>query len=69
MMNLNVGSADRVVRVVLGLAIIAAGFAFQSWLGAIGLVLLLTAVVGTCPLYLLFGISTRPFDRGVSSRP
>jgi len=54
----NVGSADRVVRVVVGLAIIAAGFYFKSWWGAVGVVPLLTAAIGWCPAYLPFGITT-----------
>ena len=58
-MKSNVGSVDRWVRVVLGLAIVAAGFYFKSWFGFIGLVPLVTALVGWCPAYLPFGISTR----------
>lgn len=58
-MKANIGSVDRVVRVVLGLAIIAGGLVAQNWLGVIGVVLLATAAIGTCPLYLPFGISTR----------
>lgn len=58
-MKANIGSIDRTVRIVLGLAIIAGGLATHNWLGVIGLVLLATAAVGTCPLYLPFGISTR----------
>jgi hypothetical protein len=57
-MKVNVGSVDRVVRVVAGLAIIAAGVYFKSWWGAIGAVPLLTALVGFCPLYLPIGLST-----------
>lgn len=57
-MKLNMGSADRIIRAVLGAAVIAAGVYFQSWFGAIGLVLLGTAAVGWCPAYLPFGIST-----------
>ncbi|NWF68380.1 MAG: DUF2892 domain-containing protein [Chloroflexi bacterium] len=56
----NVGNVDRVVRIVLGLAIIAAGFYFQSWLGLLAIIPLGTALLGTCPLYSLFGISTCP---------
>lgn len=55
----NVGSADRVVRIVLGLAVGGLGIGFGSWLGLLGLIPLLTALVGTCPLYLPFGLSTR----------
>jgi hypothetical protein len=59
-MDQNVGGIDRVVRVVAGIAIIAAGAYFKSWWGAVGLVPLLTATIRWCPLYLPFGISTRP---------
>jgi hypothetical protein len=58
-MQINVGSKDRVARIVTGAGIIGAGFYFQSWLGAIGMVPLLTAATGWCPAYLPFGISTR----------
>ena len=57
-MKRNVGNADRIVRIVVGLGIIGAGVAYQSWLGAIGLVPLATAAIGWCPAYLPFGIST-----------
>jgi len=62
-MNRNVGSVDRIVRVVLGVAILAAGVKFQSWWGALGVVPLLTAAIGWCPVYLPFGISTCPARR------
>lgn len=54
----NVGGADRIVRVIAGLAIIAAGVYFQSWWGVVGLVPLATATLGWCPAYLPFGFST-----------
>ena len=57
-MKLNVGIIDRWVRIVLGIAIAAAGFYFKSWFGLIGLIPLVTAAVGWCPLYAPFGIST-----------
>jgi hypothetical protein len=57
-MKRNVGSADRFARIALGLGIIAAGVAYQSWIGAIGIVPLATAAIGWCPAYLPFGIST-----------
>ena len=57
-MKLNMGSIGRSARVVVGLAIIAAGFYFKSWLGLIGLIPLGTALVGWCPMYVPFGIST-----------
>ncbi len=57
-MQLNVGKPERVVRVVVGLAIIGAGVYFQSWWGAIGLIPVFTGIVGWCPPYQLLGIST-----------
>jgi hypothetical protein len=57
-MTRNIGGADRVVRVIAGAAIIAAGVYFKSWWGVIGVVPLLTAAIGWCPAYLPFGIST-----------
>ncbi len=65
-MNGNVGSIDRIIRVVLGLAILAAGGYFRSWWGAIGVVPLLTAAIGWCPLYLPLGLSTCPVQRARS---
>ena len=57
-MKHNVGTADRVIRAVLGLAVGAAGLYYQSWFGLIGLVFLGTALIGWCPAYLPFGLST-----------
>lgn len=57
-MKRNVGNIDRVIRIVIGLAILLAGFYFGSWWGAVGLVPLLTAAIGWCPLYLPLGLST-----------
>lgn len=57
-MKTNVGTADRVVRIVAALAAFALGYAFQSWWGLIGIVPLLTALIGWCPAYVPFGIST-----------
>ena len=57
-MKANVGSIDRTLRIIIGLLIIAAGFYFQSWWGLVGIVPLGTALIGWCPAYLPFGIST-----------
>jgi hypothetical protein len=58
-MKKNMGKSDRWIRVILGLAIIAAGVYFKSWWGLIGIIPLGTSLISTCPLYLPFGISTR----------
>lgn len=57
-MQCNVGKTERVIRVIAGVAIIGAGFLYQSWWGVIGLVPLLTGATGYCPPYQLLGIST-----------
>jgi hypothetical protein len=54
----NVGSIDRVLRVIVGLGILAAGYVFKSWWGLVGVVPLLTAAIGFCPAYLPLGLST-----------
>jgi len=58
-MKKNMGNADRVIRGILGVAILAAGYYFKSWWGLIGLIPLGTAFVSVCPAYLPFGLSTR----------
>lgn len=57
-MKPNVGSVDRVIRIVLGLVILAAGYYYKNWWGLIGLLPLLTGLFRFCPGYLPFGIST-----------
>jgi hypothetical protein len=58
-MKTNVGSIDRVLRILLGLALIAATLqgAIGAW-GWIGLVPLATGVFRFCPAYLPFGLRT-----------
>ena len=61
-MQKNVGTLDRVLRVLLGLALLSLILLLDGparWLGLIGVVPLLTAVVGSCPAYTIFGIATR----------
>jgi hypothetical protein len=58
-MNPNIGSVDRVIRIAAGLALIGWGLWAQNWWGAIGVVPLATALIGWCPAYAPFGISTR----------
>ena len=57
-MKKNVGSADKVIRIILGVAIIAFGIYSQSWWGLVGIVPLFTAFIGWCPAYNLIGVST-----------
>ncbi len=57
-MKKNVGGIDRILRGVLGIAIIAAGLIFSSWWGLIGVVFLFTSLFSFCPAYLPFGLSS-----------
>lgn len=58
-MSQNVGTIDRVVRIVIGIVLLALVFVgpHTPW-GLVGAVPLLTAFVGFCPLYRLLGIRT-----------
>lgn len=63
-MNQNVGTIDRVVRIVAGVALIAIVFVGpQTPWGWIGIVPLATALLGWCPAYTLFGLSTCPVKK------
>jgi len=56
---LNEGTVDRVVRVVLGTVLLAMVFMGpRTWLGWVGVVPLVTGLVGFCPLYRLIGVRT-----------
>jgi hypothetical protein len=58
-MTQNIGNAERMIRAIVGLALIAIVFVGpQTPWGWIGVVPLLTAVLGWCPPYALFGINT-----------
>lgn len=60
-MKTNVGTIDRIIRVLLGLGLLSLVFLVEGgarWFGLIGLVPLLTAAVGYCPPYALLGIDT-----------
>jgi hypothetical protein len=59
-MKQNVGSADKIVRIVLGLGLLSLLLLLEApmkYLGLIGLVPLLTALMGWCPLYTLLGMN------------
>jgi hypothetical protein len=60
-MTPNVGSTDKLVRVIVGLMLLTWALLGQGslrWLGLIGVVPLLTALAGYCPLYTLVGMKT-----------
>jgi hypothetical protein len=67
MLTTNEGSFDRVLRVIAGVVLLALFFMYPgaSWRywTLIGIIPLLTGLVGWCPLYSMFGLSTCPMKR------
>ena len=63
-MKTNVGSMDRIARVIIGLALIALTLtgAIGLW-GWIGVVPIATAAMGWCPAYTLLGFSSCPMKK------
>lgn len=64
-MKANVGGVDRMLRILAGLALLALVFVFEGnarWFGLVGMVPLATGLVGYCPAYALFGLSTCPMQ-------
>ena len=63
-MTRNEGTIDRVLRVVLGLILLALVFVGpQTPWGWIDIVPLVTGLVGFCPLYRIVGLSTCPLKK------
>ena len=63
-MKANVGGIDRILRIVVGLALIAwalLGGPIWAWIGVVPLG---TALIGFCPLYTLLGMNTCPAKKG-----
>jgi hypothetical protein len=68
-MHINENTFDRVARIALGLLLIALTVVGPKTLwGLVGLVPLVTGLVGFCPLYRVLGISTCPAPRRSESQ-
>lgn len=68
-MKANVGGIDRVLRIVVGLAVLSLVFVLPEpnrWWGLIGIVPLATGFMSFCPLYTLIGVNTCPAQRAGS---
>jgi hypothetical protein len=65
MMKQNMGTLDRVIRIVLAAAVAVLYFAHllspvaAIILGVVGVIFLVTGIAGFCPLYLLLGLSSK----------
>jgi hypothetical protein len=59
MFKTNVGTVDRVLRIIVGIVLIALAFVGpQSAWGWIGIIPLASGLLSTCPIYSLLGIKT-----------
>jgi len=55
----NIGKIDKMIRIIVGLALVAYGLVFDNMLvSAIGAIPLSTALVSFCPLYSIFKLNT-----------
>jgi hypothetical protein len=63
-MKTNVGGIDKILRIAVGIALIAMAYmnVVGVW-GYIGVVPLLTGLIGWCPVYPMFGISSCPMKK------
>lgn len=57
-MRKNIGSTDKIIRLLLGVGLIIYGIYFNSWIGFIAVIPILTALINMCPIYSLLGINT-----------
>jgi hypothetical protein len=56
----NTGKVDRIIRVIVGVLLVGNVFTgLQSPIGWIGIILIVTGIFGTCPVYSLLGINTK----------
>ncbi|MFA5521031.1 MAG: DUF2892 domain-containing protein [Castellaniella sp.] len=65
-MQTNVGSLDRIARIVIGLILLSLPLWLDSswrWLGLVGIMPLITGLSGRCPGYRLLGRSTCPVQK------
>ncbi|MDF2653395.1 MAG: hypothetical protein K0Q73_9200 [Paenibacillus sp.] len=53
----NVGRTEQVIRISIGILILVAGLAFESWWGLIGIAPILTGLTRYCPANALLGIN------------
>ncbi|HEY6006104.1 MAG TPA: DUF2892 domain-containing protein [Anaeromyxobacter sp.] len=60
----NEGTLDRFIRIVIGIALLSLTVAGpKSMVGLVGIVPIVTGLVGFCPLYRLMGVSTCPVSQ------
>jgi hypothetical protein len=60
-MKKNMGQKDRVVRAFLGVILLIYGIIFQNLVGIVGLIPVVTAIIGYCPLYEVLGVTSNKY--------
>ncbi len=68
MLKKNEGTIDRILRVILGLVLLLGYFVYPDatyrWAFLLGIIPLVTGLIGSCPLYTILGIRTCSDDKG-----
>lgn len=65
-MKANIGNVERVIRVIIGLALLSLFFVLEGnarYWGLVGLIPLGTAAISWCPLWVLLGVNTCPAEQ------
>ena len=58
-MKKNVGTTDRIIRIIVGIIGIVLGLIYKNLIiGIIGIIILMTGIIGFCGLYTILGINT-----------
>jgi len=67
MLKKNVGTTDRIIRIILGVVLLAGFFIYPDaayrWLFLIGIVPLVTGLMSSCLIYSVLGLSTCPMKK------
>jgi hypothetical protein len=61
-MKPNIGTPDKIIRIILGIVLLVLLFVLDGWIryiGLLGAVLIVTVFINFCPIYAIFGLSTR----------
>jgi hypothetical protein len=61
-MKRNVGTYDAAIRTMLGLGILFFGHHLRTWWALVGFIPILSAMLGVCPIYWLFGFESCSWD-------
>ena len=61
-MDKNVGKTDKIIRIIIGLIILAAGIYYKSWWGVLSVIPFFVAFTSWCPMYVPCHINTNRSD-------